>query len=723
MANITHPESPGVQPTERRSTGRWTPWVLALLVLVSGFGLGALYAAGTPSDELASARTVSDPDPVAPAEQAGVAVAAQPVAEPSPRLDLGPTEVAFVANFPLLDFDWESVTLPTDEDFELRWVGRLGDEYFVVGIVWGSDGNQELITYRSTDGSGWSRSSSIEVPSGISLYQITGNDDGLVVVGEDWDARGARFTVYRTIDGFTWDEYEIPEVGDESSYVYLQSVGAGSRGLVVAMTIEHAPVEPPQILEIGGFTIQIEHRFGTYTLLNAVDEPVLTGSTDDIWNWQQNGQAVYHPDSGELITVVPWNVWEQAWAGAYEGGASGSPLPIPIGPDEPFQPPVVTIEWEDYTITLDEGAGLYEVVQGDSTIAVGPIDDLWRGPPPSFVNPETGETILEVTWEEWDRAEEASWANYEEIYYGEDWYHSDSIVLFTEDGSDWTQTEIGSGSGGSSIAIAALDDRFILMVSRYGEFGERREAWTSTDGIDWQVTDVEEGERYLHNIVNAGAGLMGLGDGPGGSGVWSSRDGLQWTSEFTVGPQDDGRYVWLSGLAHGSMGTVAVGNREGSYGFEPMRISTGGNTAEFDGDQVVLITDDTTGEELLVVTWGDVESGLVSEYAVYEDGETRFFSSDGDLIMAIPDELVEAARVEREEALRASIAQVLFLHDGNEWFEVDVESGSLDYIHGAVVGNDQIILLGVRGDGYGYWDHEPTGFSSEVIVLIGTPAG
>ena len=189
-----------------------------------------------------------------------------------------------------------------------------------------------------------------------------------------------------------------------------------------------------------------------------------------------------------------------------------------------------------------------------------------------------------------------------------------------------------------------------------------------------------------------------------------------------MGPQDDGRYVWLSAMDHGPLGTVVAGTKEEIDAFGPLTIAKDGLTAEFEGEFIVRITEDSTGDELLALSWGEFESGGIGDRISYEDGETRFFDRDGNLVMAITDdEAREGIRV-RDEKYRSSRQQVLFVEIDGEWFEVEVDAPGVDYVSGLVVGDSRVLLGGMDwGDSYP-WESEMRSGPTTVAILIGTPA-
>lgn len=715
------PPSDATEPGRQQPAGRnrWVPWLLAALVMAAGFGLGTLYAAGAPVEAPPAAATLDDL-PLVVSETAEVSA-------DTVDSDLGPTEVAFVANFPLMDFDWETVKIPTDDGIDLRWLGRLGDEYAAVALKLPEPGEtQYLATWKSTDGRAWSEVGALALPAQTSVNQVVGSNGRLYAIGEAW-AGGTAPTrlAYTSLDGIEWTEFAVPDTEEGTGYSFVQGIAANDTGIVLALTVESYPVEPPQVIEIQGFTVEIDHRAGGYKLTDPSGREVAAGPVADIWHWQDHGQGIFDPDTGDLLTTVPWSVWEQGWNTAYDGGTRGSPLPIPIEPADPYVSPPFVVEWDGLVIMLDEQAGVFEVTDAESgsLVAGGPVDYIWRGPAPAFHDSETGELILSVTWEEWDKAESISWEQHEEVVYGEGWYHTDTVVLYSPDGSVWEETTVSSSSAGSSVEVIATEEGFVLNVTRFDQHGETRSLWTSDDGIDWEITESPEGGgRYLHSTVPTADGYRSIGDGPGGQAVWSSPDGLTWETAFTVGPQDDGRYVWLSAMDHGPLGTVVAGTKEEIDAFGPLTIAKDGLTAEFEGEFIVRITEDSTGDELLALSWGEFESGGIGDRISYEDGETRFFDRDGNLVMAITDdEAREGIRV-RDEKYRSSRQQVLFVEIDGEWFEVEVDAPGVDYVSGLVVGDSRVLLGGMDwGDSYP-WESEMRSGPTTVAILIGTPA-
>ena len=139
----------------------------------------------------------------------------------------------------------------------------------------------------------------------------------------------------------------------------------------------------------------------------------------------------------------------------------GSPLPLPITPVESQAPPAITIEHDGLIIAIDEYANEFLVtdVETGEEIASGSLEYVYQSPPPRFVDQNTGEVLLSVTWDEWYRAEEESY-RYRGI---EDYEYTSRMELLTStDGATWQATEIPTRQGAhdrrAAAHIAAVSD-------------------------------------------------------------------------------------------------------------------------------------------------------------------------------------------------------------------------------------------------------------------------
>ncbi len=100
--------------------------------------------------------------------------------------------------------------------------------------------------------------------------------------------------------------------------------------------------------------------------------------------------------------------------------------------------------------------------------------------------------------------------------------------------------------------------------------------WTSVDGLTWlRVPHDEavfggEGDQGMFDVVAGGPGLVAVGQDSQGAPVWTSVDGITWSrvplDEDAFGGQDEGRYapVRIFNVIATNAGLVAVGEDDGS---------------------------------------------------------------------------------------------------------------------------------------------------------------
>lgn len=139
----------------------------------------------------------------------------------------------------------------------------------------------------------------------------------------------------------------------------------------------------------------------------------------------------------------------------------------------------------------------------------------------------------------------------------------------SRDGVRWQRSPRGVDVLGPSPAdgpiygrdIAAANGVYVIV----GTAGQTGAAWASSDGLRWQRAPAGLGFR-ADAIVAAGPGFIAAAIGQDGSEFWASVDGVRWTR--IAGPDPElfppGSYV--TDLALGPRGVVAVGGYEGIDG-------------------------------------------------------------------------------------------------------------------------------------------------------------
>lgn len=665
-------------------------------------------------------------------EDGGVAIAPVVVSMNTSELGPGPTEVAVVTNFPALDYTWERVELQGSSFFELSWIGELDGQLVAVSAGWDETGDgpgvQTLVTWTSENGLAWSQANSIQMPEQTWVVRIAGGADRIYAVGENIaeDGSAATHVLMTSPDGVAWTTRSLPvSPNDEQDWVYVQDAVAGPQGVAISLQYETYRPEPPQRLVFDEFEVEIDHAAGDYIVIDAGTGAVLfTGPLADIYQHSgEEGQVILDPVTGEILTVVPWEVWEQAYMDVYEDGYEGSPLPVPIEYAGSFEPPVVTVEHDGFLITIDEGLGTFSVAvaAGGTIVVEGPLNELYQGPPPRLVDPATGEVVLSVTWDEWYQAEERAWESYE---YEDPEFQptSRTSILTSPDGETWSEKDFGEGYGGASVLLTATDEGFVAVETTYGEYGETRTVWTMSDGA-WTETPAEQSQLWLYSMTHTGNGFFGIGDGPTGQAVWSSPDAISWSTEFATAPQDGGAYIWLNGVASDGADLVAVLATQESYTeYQPLVIEQDKYTAVFEDEEVaVRVTENGSGESVLVLTWEDFDRAEGAYELITRDGDATLFDLENGDVMVITDEEAESAIEDRFGAESAASSSSVFLKSGNSWSEVVVDTGG-GFGGGSqlFVSDGRIIIAGTDWGAALYSSEIP---ESSAVVLVGTPAG
>lgn len=650
------------------------------------------------------------------------------VAASSLITNMGPTEVGFVTNFPAVNYTWERVELSSPGMTEMGWLGQLNGRIVAISPSWGigaDDGQtQTLVTHASSDGFNWEISGSYVLPEETWISRVIGNGQSLVALGERWamDQQQNEYFLFSSEDGESWTMTDLSlDVGPEE-HVYIQNAAMGPAGIALAVQYETYPDEAPQVLLFDPYEVTLDYASNSYTLTDTRSgDIVVADSMEALFNWGNDGQNVYDPSTGELLTTVPYEIWEQAWNDFYEPGWGGSPLPIPIDYGEPTERPQIAIEYDGFLIEVDEYGGTYVVSDAETgdEIGAGTLDRLYQGPPPTFIDPETGEVVLTVSWDDWYQAEEQSYADraYEEA--AEYNYRSRTALVTSPDGEAWDSETVADGTGSSTSYLAATNDGFVAMVSAYEEYGgDRGSVWTMSGGT-WSATPATRNDLWMHQVVDTDDGLVGVGDGAGGQAVWSSPDGVTWVSEFATVPQDDGSSAWLAAVASGETGIVgALAIRERWSDFNPLVIEQEQYTATFeDGETVLRVTETGSGDTVVAFTWQDFEGGSASG-AVSWDGESTSIDLGNGDVMVITDEEAFTA-TESRYADTGQMGLSVFLNDGAEWTEAVVD------VEGAISGASQLLLIDGRIIiGGSYWGPRyDTPGENTFVAIVGTPLG
>lgn len=616
---------------------------------------------------------------------------------------------------PPQEFTWEQVTLDLPEGHEsyLHGVYAVGDGFLAIGLSW-SDEGQEIIVWSSEDGSAWEQTELNGDFSNASVWNVTFNEYGAIAFGEEFtgfsDEAGEVFRPYQPVrliwtspDGFNWTRTVLDLEADDNQEVWINTGVAGPNGYVVVGQRSTSPEFEPLLIEKDGLQLELNEYSYTYRVLDGAGVVVAEGSLDDIYNnyfYEQEGQAIVNPETGELLTVIPWETWEGAYEEAYSESNGG-----PFGGFGGFVAPELTIEYDGYRITINEETYEYRIedIESGDLISSGSADYLWRGPAP-IITDAAGVEILSFTWEEFDAAQQAHWEGLDSEWEYE--YTSEAIVAVSSDGVAWTETAIGvDGQEVNFESIIARDDGYVAYGSQYDTYGGGSAIWTSPDGRTWTQEADMPGGMYIWNVQEAADGtLLAIGDGSQGPALWSSTDGIAWGEAFgTRIPEDRTMVEYLNQYGTGELGTVIVGSRDsGYYGeeyyAEPLVYTQDDYTLTFDDydwPPRVTIVDDITEDVVIDVTLSE-EGGLPEGFS-YEDGVT-YIENNGIVLMAITDDdwnrSQEARWMELEGLYEGGISEptMYFSSDLAEWVEVPVDFAG--WIGQVAVGSDIAVLGG-----------------------------
>ncbi len=660
------------------------------------------------------APTITAGPTTAPTVDATVETAPPTQDEPVAPPELGPTAVGVATRLPVIDVEWTTAELDLPETASGTWLSRVvldGDAITAFGFAWDADSRQTVHTFRSTSDTDWTHSAT-QLPSGQAMNDIVRTGGRIVGIGNSWGEAGSEPLLWFADDDGGWDTVDLATAGLDLTDTYLVSVAASGAGIVVGASREHYEATANLAFETDGYRFEQNDRDGTYVLYDvATGRIVSSGEVGDLFPSSDEGQIIRDGDSGVVLTVVPWDVWSQMFP-------HGSPLPIPADID-PLGPTTEPIEWDGYLIVVDEVNGWFEVSDAATGLIVtsGPLDDLFRGPGPTFVDVATGEVVLEFSWEEWDQ-------HISDAYFASEALHvphvSEQMILYSPDGLQWSEQILSTDENTHLESVVSVGDRFVASLVEHFGFGSARRAHVSADGVSWTEETVEYVDS-LGRVVADDSGAVALSFRDAGTEFVTSEDGLAWTTDLSVVPQDAERTLWLSQVAIGDGGLAALATLDPPELARVLTITVGSRTARFGIDgSAVEITDDTTGEVLLQLGWDEwsqaIEAGTPT-YTTYADEATTFWSADGTEVMTITDDEAYQGFDEQSRRYEAGIDHVLFVKRDGQWHEAalpDVDGASPDQL---ALGTDTVVAGLARYTG-GFEEPEPT-LPPRLELLIG----
>ena len=251
--------------------------------------------------------------PAAPAALGGgdaggfeAGIRSAPFAAATQITNMGPTEVGFTTNFPTVDYTWQRIEIPGPGLSHEGWLGILDGQLVAIAPSWGDPygaGGQSLSTSVSTDGLDWEQAGSYDIPEDMWIGRIVSDGERVFAFAQvEVPALSERGVVaFVSTDGIDWSMIELPIVIDDEQHVYVQNSAAGPAGVLVAVSMETYPEEPPRTLLFDGYEVTLDYMRSTYVLVDgASGEELLSGTLDDLLNWGGEGQTIWNPDTGEV---------------------------------------------------------------------------------------------------------------------------------------------------------------------------------------------------------------------------------------------------------------------------------------------------------------------------------------------------------------------------------------------------------------------------------------
>ncbi|NNL69066.1 MAG: hypothetical protein HKO70_03810 [Acidimicrobiia bacterium] len=574
----------------------------------------------------------------------------------------------------VVEFAWEKVTLPKPTSPTDVWniqVAATDDGFVAVGTGYDPTApgpGESLLVWQSSDGTDWTPEG-VTSPFDGQLDALFTTDDGFVAVVRSYDETTpvASTSIYRSTDGINWTGGTVDLSIGVNQYMWFTGAASGNGATVIAGSLQTEPDQPPIVFEEEGILLEEGYEGFTVTDIATGDTITVVG-TEEVYG---AGPTIRGPDGGFVLSLSE-EVIEAALQDNFEGA--------------------VSIEQDGIGVEIDYNDGSYvatDIATG-AVITEGPIDELYGIPQIVIVDPETGETILDIDADTFYRAQDDAWKDYSDDYRPE----TELVVLVTTGGSVWNRVELATavaeeaGIGG----IGFGQNGFLLSVFSYGPDGAGQDFWRSVDGQDWELfssTDEPGGSP----IVSADGAYYRLSYG-GRAGIARSADGVTWAPVH----ESASGGTYYNTLSTGELGLVAVGQEQDEVYGPPVIIAKDGRTLVLDGETGrITVTEDATGEILTTIEL-DVYSVEAPAQIIEdeENGTIAITDVDGNIVMEFTEEEANAASEEsdREYEYSEPEAAIVFSYDGEEWFTATTVGVEFAWVQSVAVGSDSIVIIG-----------------------------
>ncbi len=701
---------------------------LAAAAVVAG-AIGGLALLLADSDEapppgspppIAAPETADTPPPVVttppPATTEVTPDGGEPGFEPGEGAPLPPMGI------PTAAFDWETAVLPLGAGE--GWLHQLltvdGELWAVVATPEGP--GEHTVVFASRDGLQWQQRDFPAAVDGDGPAQLWVTEDEVVAMVAGWGEQGDWLEVWVLPDGGTWQRADLSGIASDDAHTWLSGVAGGDGVLVAvgaAQPLQDDSYPPAVVIERDGFVVEIDEATASYVITDAATGAVVShGNLDRMWPpYDEEGVVIYDPATYEPVFRTRWDVLEAAATAAYEDARFGERL-------------VVEVATEELVLRLDEFTGVLTVADtsGDEVFR-GTEEDLWRGPPPTFTDPRSGEVILVVPWDEWEEAFQA-------IYEDEQGSGPTPLLMRSTDrGATWTPIDAAPDPGDGFfyfIDVVRVPDGFLALGAVEPGMGDEATPpqpimMHSPDGLSWSALPGDGLPGWMHQMRSAGEIYFALLTNEAGAAVVTSADARSWQ----VLLRDDDLALplgsaWFDHVADGPLGTFVAGMWNGwvEAEVEPVEIAKRGRTLTITGP-VYTVTDDATGEVLATfdesVTWHGEHQEWVAESGFrWSQGGLALFADDGTVAFAVSHREMERAMegrwAEPDAAYRSE--QFVAWSDGAGWKRVALpeDLGPHAWCAGMVVLEDRVVIATHVDTFYGEGEVE-----TELRMLVGRP--
>lgn len=601
-----------------------------------------------------------------------------------------------------VDYSWEEVVLPNTTAFYGPAPLVAAGNGILIAAASVDSGEPSTKIFTSADGHDWQQVADIPVPF---VELLTATERGFIASGQSFTPEGNAVVVATSADGTNWTTTSIPI---DSFQSFSVTAGAGSdESYVVAGTawddVRMPPVDLPEagvtILEEGAVIRVLDFESGALQFETASD--VIYGFTE--------GMVLRNPDTGDPIVTIPYEAIDAAYA-----------------TDQ--YPPVV--QFEGYALELHDDGRFVATELATGTVYAGMQEDLYRPPRLTIVHPETGEVVVDVSWDVWDEAQNRAFERQTDTL-----PRSEIRVLSSTDGANWTDTsiDVGEWTAVSLLGLAHAGDRFLAFADVWDTQRNEFIVLDSIDGVNWTMSTSPSDIRSVSNVVPWRDGIAAVtydGDGPQ---LATSNDGVDWD----LGPSLD-RDVAIQGVWAGNGSLLGFGTTSPSNVDPSISVTVDGKEMTLDPELgLVTVVDQATGEVLARIEFdpyaeeppSGIELTLDGFAVLNEDGETVFVAD-----AATIEQAYESVAAQYEDYF-AQIP-VVIIYDGEEWLRATTAGLLVGYPRSAVSApNGAVVLTGeptfaesFRGDGSsGAEETAPLTLEGEssgiATVWVGVPAG